>query len=259
MAVGSSSDNTRDALSASPRFSLGGGRPASASASRRSYLLRPPPASHLPVLPTMVSADNLNYDVLLLIFAYLGESDLASVAAASQAFWAGALPLLYKTLPFRYAQAKGYPRVSFSSANQTCLLESFHAQVMTPFAVLRARPSFAVFVRNVGMCPRAAKLELVLIYQRRYTDCSAYQEDKHPRSTFPDRCALCCCICHKPRLFYVYGSKWHPVLSLAASEQREPSVSAYKCCFDRRSSSRAYKDQSFANARARFRVHFCIE
>ncbi|KAI0029303.1 hypothetical protein K488DRAFT_56674 [Vararia minispora EC-137] len=81
----------------------------------------------------MVSADNVNYDVWELVFAYLNGPDLAAVTSVSRSFWACALPLLYRTLPFQNAQAKGYPRVK------------------TPFAVLRSRPSYAIFARIVDI------------------------------------------------------------------------------------------------------------
>ena len=61
----------------------------------------------------MVSADNLNLDVLELVFAYLAPGrDLVSVALVSRSFFAGIIPRLYETLLFRPSQAKRYPRAS---------------------------------------------------------------------------------------------------------------------------------------------------
>jgi hypothetical protein len=59
----------------------------------------------------MVSATNLNFDVLQIIFSYLSPHDLASVSQVNQSFLAGALPRLYRSLGFYHNQAKRYPRV----------------------------------------------------------------------------------------------------------------------------------------------------
>jgi len=59
----------------------------------------------------MVSADNLNYDVLELIFAFLSSNDLPSVALVSQSFLAAVTPKLYRTISYRRRQSKGYNAV----------------------------------------------------------------------------------------------------------------------------------------------------
>jgi len=59
----------------------------------------------------MVTADNMNLDVLEMIFAYLSCRDLASVALVSRSFLAGVIPRLYSKLLFRLAYGKKYPRV----------------------------------------------------------------------------------------------------------------------------------------------------
>ena len=46
----------------------------------------------------MVSADNLNLDVLELIFAYLDQHDLFHLCLVSQNFLAAATPLLYRAI-----------------------------------------------------------------------------------------------------------------------------------------------------------------
>ena len=56
----------------------------------------------------MVSADNLNLDVLELIFAFLSGNDLPSVASVSRSFLAGVIPRLYRRIWFLLRQAKGY-------------------------------------------------------------------------------------------------------------------------------------------------------
>jgi len=61
----------------------------------------------------MVSAQNLNLDVLELVFAHLATgNDLASVALVNRSFLAGVIPRLYETLLFRLSQAKRYPSAS---------------------------------------------------------------------------------------------------------------------------------------------------
>lgn len=69
----------------------------------------------------MVSADNLNLDVLELIFANLGDSgkDLASVALVSRSFFAAVIPRLYCSLVFGLSQSKRYPKVRFVSFSST--------------------------------------------------------------------------------------------------------------------------------------------
>lgn len=68
------------------------------------------------MINVMVSAQNLNLDVLELVFAHLATSnDLASVALVSRSFLAGVIPRLYETLLFRLSQAKRYPSASLSS------------------------------------------------------------------------------------------------------------------------------------------------
>lgn len=55
----------------------------------------------------MVSADNLNLDVLELIFAHLSSiDDLASVALVSRSFLAAVIPKLYRKLSYGLHQSK---------------------------------------------------------------------------------------------------------------------------------------------------------
>ncbi|KAJ7911825.1 hypothetical protein B0H13DRAFT_2327960 [Mycena leptocephala] len=81
----------------------------------------------------MVSADNVNLDVLELIFTHLAGNDLLSIALVSRSFFAGVIPRLYSTLPFRWSHAKRYPAV------------------MSPFAAIAAHPEFAIHVRHVDI------------------------------------------------------------------------------------------------------------
>ena len=67
----------------------------------------------------MVSADNLNLDVLELIFAHLSGNDLSSVALVSRSFLAGVIPRLYNTLSYRLRQGKGYALVRVSGCPKT--------------------------------------------------------------------------------------------------------------------------------------------
>ncbi|KAL1742302.1 hypothetical protein HDZ31DRAFT_66109 [Schizophyllum fasciatum] len=81
----------------------------------------------------MVSADNLHFDVLELIFAFLASKDLPNVALVSRSFNAAVLPHLYRVLPFRQFHAKQYNRV------------------ISPFAAILAHPDLAVHVRQVDL------------------------------------------------------------------------------------------------------------
>ncbi|KAJ6545497.1 hypothetical protein B0H19DRAFT_1212292 [Mycena capillaripes] len=81
----------------------------------------------------MVSADNVNLDVLELIFAYCVGNDLLSIALVSRSFFAGVIPRLYSTLLFRLSHAKRYPTV------------------MSPFAAIAAHPEFAIHVRHIDI------------------------------------------------------------------------------------------------------------
>lgn len=65
----------------------------------------------LPLRSHMVSADNLNHDVLELIFAYISTHDLTSVSLVSRSFLAGAIPTLYRTIIYRLREAKAYDSV----------------------------------------------------------------------------------------------------------------------------------------------------
>ena len=56
----------------------------------------------------MVSADNLNYDVLGMIFSHLVGNDLVAVSLVSWSFYAAVTPRIYRTLFFRQGQAKKY-------------------------------------------------------------------------------------------------------------------------------------------------------
>ncbi len=60
----------------------------------------------------MVTADNLNLDVLELVFSHLSGNDLPSVALVSNSFYDGVLPRLYKTLWYSIRHGKKYPKVS---------------------------------------------------------------------------------------------------------------------------------------------------
>ena len=59
----------------------------------------------------MVSAENLNLDVLELIFAHLSGHDLTSVSLVSRTFFAGAIPTLYRNIVYRLREAKAYDTV----------------------------------------------------------------------------------------------------------------------------------------------------
>jgi len=60
----------------------------------------------------MVSADNLNHDVLEQILGFLSENELPSAALVSKSFLAAAIPRMYKTIPYRLRHSKGYNTAS---------------------------------------------------------------------------------------------------------------------------------------------------
>ena len=59
----------------------------------------------------MVSAYNLNFDVLSLVFSFLSGHDLVSVALVNKAFLNGVTPRLYHSLVLTHNHAKKYPKV----------------------------------------------------------------------------------------------------------------------------------------------------
>ncbi|KAF8500122.1 hypothetical protein JB92DRAFT_2979478 [Gautieria morchelliformis] len=77
----------------------------------------------------MVSADNVNYDVLSFIFAFLRSNDLVSAALVSKSFKAGATPRLYRSVHFRLDQMKRWPRAA------------------SPFSTILSHPRLGVHVR----------------------------------------------------------------------------------------------------------------
>ncbi|ESK97833.1 hypothetical protein Moror_17262 [Moniliophthora roreri MCA 2997] len=79
----------------------------------------------------MVTADNLNLDVLDLIFCHLPQQDLPSTALVSRSFFVGAIPRLYGNIIYSSKHAKRYPRV------------------MTPFCVIMAHPWLATHVKHI--------------------------------------------------------------------------------------------------------------
>ena len=60
----------------------------------------------------MITADNLNLDVLEQIFHFLSEHDLPSIALVNQSFSAAVVSRLYKTISFRLRHSKGYLNAS---------------------------------------------------------------------------------------------------------------------------------------------------
>ncbi|KAI0827434.1 hypothetical protein BC628DRAFT_1535488 [Trametes gibbosa] len=81
----------------------------------------------------MVSADNLNFDCLGLIFAFVSGNDMVSVSLVSWSFLTAVTPRLYRTLTFGLHQAKRYP------------------SIMSPFAVVLAHSNLASHVRHIDI------------------------------------------------------------------------------------------------------------
>ncbi|KZV60190.1 hypothetical protein PENSPDRAFT_360743 [Peniophora sp. CONT] len=97
-------------------------------------------AQNIQITTKMVSADNLHYDVLTIIFGYLPLPDLASVSAVSRSFQSSAEPWLYRTLPFTHAQAKRYALAGTSSTSST-----------SPFTVMLSAPHRSSYVRTIDL------------------------------------------------------------------------------------------------------------
>ncbi|KAG1737575.1 uncharacterized protein EDB91DRAFT_1140778 [Suillus paluster] len=83
----------------------------------------------------MVTANNLNLDVLELIFAYISGNDLVAVSSVSKSFLAGVIPRLYATVSFTAKHAKRYRS----------------GGIMSPFLTLRNHPDLAVHVRHINI------------------------------------------------------------------------------------------------------------
>ena len=98
----------------------------------------------------MVSTNNLNRDVLELVFSHLNADDLCYVALVNHSFFAAATPRLYRTLFFRQKHANKFP-VRHYSPRLHCLSSDFWwFKLSSPFAVILARPSYSVHVRAMG-------------------------------------------------------------------------------------------------------------
>ncbi|KAJ7141615.1 hypothetical protein C8R46DRAFT_1180811 [Mycena filopes] len=132
----------------------------------------------------MVTADNVNLDVLELIFSYLAGNDLASVALVSQSFCAGVIPRLYSTLLFRLSHAKRYPAV------------------LSPFAAVAAHPEFAIHVRHVDIR-------------------TVPSVKNQPNPKFLLECKRALALCHNITSFRCTSSNAFPPLFIAALEQKE--------------------------------------
>ncbi|TFK29497.1 hypothetical protein FA15DRAFT_664042 [Coprinopsis marcescibilis] len=83
----------------------------------------------------MVSADNLNFDVLELILSFLSNKDATSVALVSRSFLAGIIPTLYKNVWYQLRESKAYTS----------------GQITSPFAVIVKHPGLAVHVRTIDL------------------------------------------------------------------------------------------------------------
>ncbi|KAF9260733.1 hypothetical protein L218DRAFT_1051357 [Marasmius fiardii PR-910] len=81
----------------------------------------------------MVTADNLNLDVLEIIFSHLPHQDLASTALVSRSFFVGVIPRLYRKITYGLKHGKRYPRV------------------VSPFGVVVAHPWLAKYVKHIDI------------------------------------------------------------------------------------------------------------
>lgn len=83
-------------------------------------------------LLAMVSADNLNLDVLELIFEFLSGNDLPSVAQVSRSFLAGVVPRLYRNVSYGLRQSKAYTTVRRVITTACLALIIFHSKRQCP-------------------------------------------------------------------------------------------------------------------------------
>lgn len=104
----------------------------------------------------MVTADNLNLDVLELIFAFISGNDLVAVSSVSKSFLAGVIPCLYAKVSFtakhvkRYRPEGGGVSRTFVKKKHACFSITMH-QIMSPFLTLRNHPDLAVHVRQIDI------------------------------------------------------------------------------------------------------------
>ncbi|TFK31537.1 hypothetical protein BDQ12DRAFT_618731 [Crucibulum laeve] len=102
----------------------------------------------------MVSADNLNLDVLEHIFSYLSGNDLLSVALVSRSFFTAVIPRLYTNLRYRIRGSKGYNT----------------GKTVSPFQVIAAHPELTIHVRSIEIC--SAPLANSQVHPAFVQDCS---------------------------------------------------------------------------------------
>lgn len=79
------------------------------------------PYNRKPGAQFMVSADNLNLDVLELIFAHLDQHDLSHLCLVCQTFLAAAAPILYRSIGYHFSQSSN-PALRVSLVRATYIL-----------------------------------------------------------------------------------------------------------------------------------------
>lgn len=102
----------------------------------------------------MVTADNLNLDVLELIFAFISGNDLVAISSVSKSFLAGVIPCLYATVSFTAKHAKRYRPEGLGGVGRTFVKSVFLItinQMISPFLTLRNHPDLAVHVRHIDI------------------------------------------------------------------------------------------------------------
>ncbi|XP_006462952.1 hypothetical protein AGABI2DRAFT_119783 [Agaricus bisporus var. bisporus H97] len=106
----------------------------------------------------MVSADNLNLDVLEEIFAYIPRGpDLPAIALVSRSFLEAVVPRLYAKISFHLRQAKNFP------------------DVKTPFGSIVAHPDLAIHVRSVDILhvPQIRKGNILIYHPLFIRECKS--------------------------------------------------------------------------------------
>lgn len=117
----------------------------------------------------MVSADNLNLDVLEEIFSYLPHGPtLASIALVSRSFLEAVVPRLYASISFHLRHAKCYPEAT------------------TPFGAILSRPDLATYVRNVEILemPKSQKANKLIHNATFMRECTTALKLCHNLSSF---------------------------------------------------------------------------
>jgi len=164
----------------------------------------------------MVTADNLNLDVLEQIFNFLSEDDLPSSALVNQSFFAAATPRLYNAISYGLRHSIGYDNVhqsltSYSNLTNLLSRQTGILRIISPFATLIARPHLAVHVRHIGapkLFEHDFEKDLTLFSEIRVVP--RIKSSPHP--VFMRECREALVLCHNLRMFNCAACNVLPIL-----------------------------------------------